>query len=49
MKYAVELGSGAMIPSFIYTVSDIEKFIVRIRRHRDENTYHQSLIGMFFK
>jgi hypothetical protein len=37
MKYAVEMGSGAMIhiPSFVKIGSDIQKLIGWIHRHRD--------------
>jgi hypothetical protein len=37
MKYAYEMGSGAMIyvPRFIKTGSDFEKFIGGIHRHTD--------------
>jgi hypothetical protein len=37
MKYAVEIGSSAMIdvPSFIKTGSAIQKFIGEIHRHTD--------------
>jgi hypothetical protein len=37
MKYAVEMGSGAMtyIPSFMKTGSGIQKLIRGIPRHRD--------------
>jgi hypothetical protein len=37
MKYAVEMGSGAMIcvPSFIKIGSDIQKLIEDIHRHTD--------------
>jgi hypothetical protein len=37
MKYAAEMGSGAMIyiPSFIKTDSGIPKLIVGIHRHGD--------------
>jgi hypothetical protein len=37
MKYAVEMGSGAMIyiPSFIKISSGIQKLIRGIRRHTD--------------
>jgi hypothetical protein len=37
MKYAVEMGSGAMIymPSFIKTGSGIEIFTTGIHRHTD--------------
>jgi hypothetical protein len=38
MKYAVQMGSGAMIyiPSFIKIGSGIHKLIVGIRRHRQQ-------------
>jgi hypothetical protein len=37
MKYAIEMGSGAMIyiPSFIKIGSGIQKLIDEIHRHRD--------------
>jgi hypothetical protein len=37
MKYAVEMGSGAMIyiPSSIKIGSDVQKFIREIHRHTD--------------
>jgi hypothetical protein len=37
MKYAVEMGSGAMlyIPSFIQIGSDIQKLIGGIHKHTD--------------
>jgi hypothetical protein len=37
MKYAVKMGSGAMIyiPSFMKIDSGIQKFIVGIHRHTD--------------
>jgi hypothetical protein len=41
MKYAVEMGSGAMIyvPSFMTTNSGIQKFMGgRIHRHTDTQT-----------
>jgi hypothetical protein len=44
MKYAVEIGSGAMIyiPSFIKIDSGIQKFIGRIHRHSE----HGDLISL---
>jgi hypothetical protein len=38
MKYAVEMGSGAMIPSFIKIGSGIQMFIMGIHRHINTQT-----------
>jgi hypothetical protein len=45
MKYAVEMGSGAMIyvPSFIKIGSGVQRFIGGTHRHRE----HGDLISLF--
>jgi hypothetical protein len=52
MKYAAEMGSGAMIyipvPSFIKIGSGIQKFIRGIHRHRQDGD-RRSLLFFFFK
>jgi hypothetical protein len=51
MKYAVEMGSGAMIyiPSFIKIGSGIQKLMGRVHRHTDSmvslNLFFQSKKG----
>jgi hypothetical protein len=52
MKYAVEVGSGAMIyvPSFIKIGSGIQKLTGEIRRHTETQRGDlSSLIYFFFK
>jgi hypothetical protein len=50
MKYAVEMGSSAMIyiPSVINTGSGVKKLIGRIHRHR-QDVDRISLLILFFK
>jgi hypothetical protein len=49
MKYAVEMGSGAMIeiPTLINIGSDIKKLIGGIRRHTDEQSTWRSQTPFF--
>jgi hypothetical protein len=44
MKYAVEMGSGAMIyiPNFIQIVSGIQNLIGGIHRHKDSKVISQA-------
>jgi hypothetical protein len=48
MKYAVEIGSGAMIyiPSFINTGSGIQKLIQKIYGHRDTHRQQGDLVSL---
>jgi hypothetical protein len=49
MKYAVQMGSGAMmcIPNFIKIGSDIQKLIGRIHRHTDSIEMAQGYLHFF--
>jgi hypothetical protein len=51
MKYAVEMGSGAVIhiPNFINIGSDIQTFIWGIHRHTDSMAIAYAYVLLFFK
>jgi hypothetical protein len=51
MKYAVEMGSGAMIyiPSFVKTGSGVQKFMEGIYRHTQTAWWSHKPTFIFFK